>query len=62
MAKPKQGMVTTLKCDRMWGRYTCNWFCAAFPQMRGKELTFRSDRAVELEPKMAVWLMTNRFI
>lgn len=62
MAKPKQGMVTTLKCDRMWGKRTCDWFCARFPQMKGRDLTFRSNRAVELAPEMALWLMENRFI
>lgn len=62
MSKPKRGLVTVLKCDRMWGRRTCNWFSSVFPEMRGRELTFRSDRAVELSPRMAAWLFENRYL
>lgn len=62
MPKAKMGMVTTLKCDRMWGRKTCNWFTTAFPDFKGRELSFRSDRGTELAPAVAVWLFTNRFI
>ena len=62
MKKPKAGMVTTLICDRMWGRYTCNWFCRQFPAMRGRTLEFRSDKAVEIDPAMFEWLTVNGYL
>lgn len=62
MANLKSGMVTTFKCDRMWGRYTCDWFATRFPQFKGRELTFRSDRAAEIAPEVFAWLTVNNYL
>ena len=60
--KIKPVLVTRIVVDRAWGRYTCNWCGGQFPELRGKILEFRSDKAVEIRPEVYLWLQVNRFV
>lgn len=58
----KHRLTTIYRCDRMWGRASGTWFRSEFPAMRGKLLTFASDKFVGLEPAHYVWLTTNGYL
>ena len=62
MSKPKKRLVTTLICDRIWGRVTCSWLNQDFPELLNQTLVFDSTRLVSIMPLHHEWLKVNRIL